>query len=85
VRPDFSYFGCYTNLLRLAVETVQTTAAAELVKLHAAGVVALVLGAGIVTLFALGAGEVDDDAVLFLCHGFFPCSKFQVQGSKRMT
>jgi hypothetical protein len=58
-------------LLRLAVEAMYAAPTAELVKLDAAWVVALVLGAGVVPLLAFCAGEVDDYAVLFLCHGVF--------------
>ena len=45
---------------------------AELLQLQSVRVVALVLGAGVVPLLALGAGQVDYDAVCFLCHFFSP-------------
>ena len=47
----------------------------ELVELHAVRVVALVLRAGVVAILALGAGQVDDDAVGFLCHCFVPLTR----------
>jgi hypothetical protein len=65
-------------LLRLAVEAVFAAARAELVELQAVRVVALVLGARVVALFALGASQIDYDAVGFLCHlDFLLDSTFQ--------
>ena len=45
--------------------------ATELVELKPGRVVALVLGACVVALLALGAREIDDYAVCFLCHCCF--------------
>jgi hypothetical protein len=62
-----------------AVDSVLAAARAEFVELQPVGVVSLVLGAGVVALLALGAGQVDYDAVGFLCHfGFllvFACKR----------
>ena len=59
-------------LLCLAVQPMLATARAELVQLHACRVVALVLGACVVSLLALCTRQIDDDAVGFLCHFFSP-------------
>ncbi len=63
------------NLLRLAVHPVHPAARAELVELQPGRIVALVLRAGVVAVLALGAGQVDDDAVGFLCHCFVPLTR----------
>ena len=63
------------NLLRLAVDAVDAAARAELVELQPRRVVALVLRAGVVAILALGAGQVDYDAVGFLCHCFVPLTR----------
>jgi hypothetical protein len=54
------------------VQAVLTATRAELVKLKPVGVVAFVLGACVVALLALGARQIDDYAVGFLCHFFSP-------------
>jgi hypothetical protein len=56
------------KLLGFAVDAVLAAARAEFVELQPVGVVSLVLGAGVVTLLALGAGQVNYDTVGFLCH-----------------
>lgn len=59
------------NLLRLPVYAVHAAARAELLQLQPVRVVALVLRAGVVAVLALGASQVDYDAVGFLCHLLF--------------
>lgn len=50
-------------------------AGAELVELHPVRVIALVLRTGVVAVLALGAGQVDYDAVGFLCHLLVPLTR----------
>src|SRR5438046_1366568 len=74
VRPVGAMFSTKASgaLLRLAVEAMGAAARAELFQLHPARVIALVLRAGVVALFALGAGERDQNAVLLLSHWTSP-------------
>src|SRR3990172_7860127 len=59
----------------LAVQPVAAAAGTVLLQLQAVRVVPPVLGGGIVPLPALRAGQVDDDAVLFLSHGWRALSR----------
>ena len=68
-------------LLRFAVQPVLAAARAVLVELQPGGVVALVLRACVVAVLALGARQVDDDAVGFLCH-FILLQKSEVGSQK---
>ena len=54
---------------------MDAAARAELVEFQPRRVVALVLRAGIVAVLALGAGQVNDDAVGSLCHCFVPLTR----------
>jgi hypothetical protein len=58
-------------LLGLAVLPVLAAARTELLQLQPVGVVALVLGACVVALFALCTSQIDYDAIRFLCHFLF--------------
>ncbi len=62
-------------LLGFAVDAMHAAARAELVELQPVGVVALVLRTRVVAVLTLGAGQIDDDAVGFLCHCFVPLTR----------
>jgi hypothetical protein len=61
------------------VYPVLVAAGAELIELKPAGVIALIFGARVIALLALGACQVDDYPVLFLCHFLLPLNP-QVRG-----
>jgi hypothetical protein len=70
-----------SRLLGFPVQAMNPAAWAELLQFHAARVVALVLGAGVVALLALGTGQVNYYAILFLCH-FFVLLRLQTDGGE---
>lgn len=66
-------YAAIAALLGFTMYSLAAAEAAELVQLKARRVVALVLGAGVVPVFTLCTGHIDDYAICFLCHFLYPC------------
>jgi hypothetical protein len=50
------------------MQAMRAASRAEFVQLQPARVVALILGSGVIALFALGTRQIYDNPVGFLCH-----------------